>query len=202
MLPLSVLLSMTAGGTGGSSTTTTGGGGTTTGGESALIFAVVLSSSAVSHAISWPNTQPCFFLQRARSTLSTLFAGGGGGTTTSGGGGGPTGADVYATFFADESCTKPAFALNVSGCEDLSPQVSNICADLSIPALLCPYVSVRATCSNGYVKGTVYFSEIKTNGGGTCGTNANKISIPVLPENKCYSIGLDGFGIGFEGVCN
>lgn len=150
--------------------------------------------------------------------------GGGGGTTTGGGGGGsgggtttggnnstttgngpsPGGQTVRGQFFYTATCDQSSslFTLPITGCTDLSTYVSTLCAKLDVPPLLCPFASVTASCSGGYVKGALYVSEAKINGGGSCGANADVFTINIVQSGVCYSLDIaDNYGIGFEGTC-
>jgi hypothetical protein len=85
------------------------------------------------------------------------------GPTTSHGGGSGSGTTVSVGFYYRATCdaSSELFEVVVQGCTDLSPHVSTICATLDIPALLCPYASISASCSSGMLKGDLYFSELE-----------------------------------------
>jgi len=87
----------------------------------------------------------------------------------------------------------------VSGCEDVTTELEIACDAIGIPE--CPYAGLDVTCANKEVSGTFYFS-VESGYGNTCDPTSYQVSIPALTAGECFSIGIDGYGVGFEAVCS
>ena len=117
-------------------------------------------------------------------------------TTTTGNGG----SGVTAIFYLDDTCTNQAFNITpTKECYDVTDEMKAVCDSVGIP--VCPFSGVELHCSGKEVQGIFYFSA-EEGYGDKCDPTSYTVDIPALETGECFSIGIDGVGVGFEASCS
>jgi hypothetical protein len=170
-------------------------------GKRASVMSAVAAANSKAHGWRANDVDTALSSEEEVGTSSTPSTHGTGLTTTTTGGWENDHIEFFAT--TDCSVTSELFKVVVTPpCNDITQNMRNLCQKLNIPAEYCPSASVAATCSGGYFKGMIYYSEGRNNGGNICGPNAGTIAIPPMQADKCNSLSItSNYTIGIAGQC-